>query len=151
RRYGHGAAVAAAALAIAEQLVPARVDGGRLLRVLLLELVEVREGARELEDVAGHGAARIARAGAHGARPAPGAIRRPSRNTPPVSVAVTPNSTLAAPSSTERGAPRPPMSVRTQPGHVAFTRIWRSASSAARIRVSALSAAFEAPYASVPQ
>src|SRR5437762_2625765 len=49
---------------------------------------------------------------------------------------------LAAPSATGR-PPLPPMSVATQPGHTAFTRIRSLRNSAASIRVSALRAAFE--------
>ena len=55
----------------------------------------------------------------------------------------------AAPSATGR-PPAPPISVATQPGQTAFTRIPVPESSAARIRVSALSATFETLYAGVP-
>jgi hypothetical protein len=53
-------------------------------------------------------------------------------------------STEAAPCSTERGAPGPPMSVRTQPGQTAFTRA--AGSSRAHSRVRAFSAALLGPY-----
>jgi mannosyltransferase len=69
---------------------------------------------------------------------------RPSRKNPPVgpsSGRSTAQSTLAAPSATERGAAGPPMSVRTHPGQVALTRIPVPRRSAARTRVIAFSAA----------
>src|SRR5262245_21356944 len=75
----------------------------------------------------------------------------PSRKNPPVgpsSGKSTAHNTLAAPSAT--GRPPPPMSVLVQPGHTAFTSTPLCASSAARIRVSALSAAFDTEYAGVP-
>src|SRR5262245_54533750 len=57
--------------------------------------------------------------------------------------------TDAAPATTGR-PPGPPMSVATHPGHTALTRILAGASSAARMRVSALRAAFDVLYAGVP-
>src|SRR5207244_8372341 len=66
---------------------------------------------------------------------------RPSRKNPPVGpsfVNVAAHTTLAAPAATGR-PPAPPMSVATQPGQTAFTRMPSSRSSAASIRVSALS------------
>ena len=45
--------------------------------------------------------------------------------------------------STLRVAPRPPMSVRAQPGQTALMMICRAASSGAQTRTSALSASFE--------
>ena len=53
------------------------------------------------------------------------------------------HTTLAAPSSTERGASGPPISVATQPGQTELTRIREDLSSSASIRVSAFRAAFE--------
>src|SRR5438309_6845379 len=52
-----------------------------------------------------------------------------------------------APTGTLRDAPRPPMSVRTHPGHTALTRILRGESSRARIRVWAFRAIFDTEYA----
>ena len=52
-----------------------------------------------------------------------------------------PGPEISKSASTERGAPRPPMSVRTQPGHIEFTRI--PPSSLARIRVRAFRPLFE--------
>jgi hypothetical protein len=52
----------------------------------------------------------------------------------------------AAPFSTLRLAPLPPMSVRTQPGQTALMMILRAASSGAQTRTSALSAIFETRY-----
>jgi hypothetical protein len=72
----------------------------------------------------------------------------PSSNTPPVGPPGgnrTPHRTLAAPCSTERGALGPPISVRTHPGLIAFTRIPRGLSSFANKRAIALSAALLAP------
>src|SRR5690348_10610819 len=69
-------------------------------------------------------------------------IALPSSNTPPVGPSAgnrTPHSTLAAPCATERGALRPPMSVRTHPGLTAFTRIPFVDSSLANRRASASS------------
>src|SRR5438034_8168726 len=51
------------------------------------------------------------------------------------------------PTGTLRVAQRPPMSVRTHPGHTALTRIPRGKSSRARIRVWALRAIFDTEYA----
>ena len=50
---------------------------------------------------------------------------------------------MSAPSSTERGAFSPPMSVLTQPGLIEFTRMPLDFTSAARVMVRAFSAAFE--------
>ena len=72
-------------------------------------------------------------------------IGRPSRKKPPVgpsSGSVAAHTMPAAPSATGR-PPAPPMSVATQPGQTALTRIRSPRSSAARMRVSALSAAFD--------
>src|SRR6185436_12895581 len=80
------------------------------------------------------------------------ATGRPSRKNPPVgpsSPSRTAQVTLAAPSATGR-PPAPPMSVATHPGQTAFTSTRSDRSSAARIRVRALSAAFETLYAGVP-
>src|SRR3954469_18366522 len=77
---------------------------------------------------------------------------RPSRKKPPVgpsSGSVTPHITDAAPAATGR-PPGPPLSVATQPGQIALTRIPAGRSSAARMRVSALSAALLTEYAGVP-
>ena len=72
-------------------------------------------------------------------------IGRPSRKKPPVgpsSGSVAAHTMPAAPSGTGR-PPAPPMSVATQPGQIALTRIRSPRNSAARMRVSALSAAFD--------
>src|SRR5262249_55878824 len=72
----------------------------------------------------------------------------PSSNTPavgPPGASRTPQRTLAAPCSTERGAPAPPISVRHHPGLIAFTRIPRGPSSFANRRAIADSAALLAP------
>ena len=69
----------------------------------------------------------------------------PSRKNPPVgplSGSVAAHTIPAAPSLTERGAPAPPISVATQPGHTAFTKIRVFRSSPASERVKAFSAAF---------
>ena len=60
---------------------------------------------------------------------------------------------VSAPSSGLRGALRPPMRVRTQPGQAALTRMWRAspASSRARTRTSAFMQTFETEYADVGQ
>src|SRR3954452_9401633 len=66
------------------------------------------------------------------------------RKNPPVgpsSGRVASQTAVSAPSSTDRGAPAPPMSVRTHPGHIEFTRI--RGCSFDRIRVRAFRAAFE--------
>jgi len=73
----------------------------------------------------------------------------PSRNHPPVGPSAgrrAAQSTDAAPCSTDRGAPCPPISVRTHPGSTEFTRT--SGSSRANSRASALRAALLAPYPS---
>src|SRR5690242_19933952 len=70
----------------------------------------------------------------------------PSRKKPPVgpvSGRVAAQTMPAAPSATGR-PPGPPMSVATQPGQIALTRIPSPRSSAASIRVSALRATLEA-------
>src|SRR5262245_13975539 len=54
---------------------------------------------------------------------------------------------LEPPSLTERGAPLPPIRVRTHPGHTAFTSTPRGASSSAASRVQAFRATFEIWYA----
>src|ERR1700683_1367597 len=81
-------------------------------------------------------------------RPSPqNAIAFPSRKNPPVgpsSPSVASHTTPAAPSSTGFLAPiGPPMSVLTNPGHAELTRNPSPASSAERIRVTALSAALD--------
>ena len=53
----------------------------------------------------------------------------------------TPHRMLAAPCCTDRGAFLPPISVRTQPGLIALTRMLRGASLSANSRAIALSAA----------
>src|SRR5436190_435401 len=68
----------------------------------------------------------------------------------PVSGSVAAHTTLAAPSSTERGASGPPISVATQPGQTELTRIPEERSSSASRRVSAFKATFETLYAGVP-
>src|SRR5882762_11613800 len=73
----------------------------------------------------------------------------PSRNHPPVGPSAgrrAAQSTDAAPCSTDRGAPCPPISVRTHPGSTEFTST--SGSSRANSRASALRAALLAPYPS---
>ena len=68
------------------------------------------------------------------------------RKKPPVgpsSGRVASQTAVSAPSSTERGALLPPMSVRTHPGHIELTRIPFAPSSWERILVRALSAVFE--------
>ena len=50
---------------------------------------------------------------------------------------------VSAPFSTERAALGPPMSVRTQPGHIALILTSPGPSSEAVMRVNALSAAFD--------
>src|SRR6185312_3534885 len=69
----------------------------------------------------------------------------PSRKKPPVgplSGRVAAQTIPAAPSLMDRGAPAPPISVATQPGHTAFTRIRAPRSSPASVRVKALRPAF---------
>src|SRR5580693_10722610 len=69
----------------------------------------------------------------------------PSRKKPPVgpeSGRVAAQTTLAAPSATGR-PPGPPMSVATQPGQTALTRIPAGRSPAASVRVSAFSPALD--------
>jgi hypothetical protein len=76
------------------------------------------------------------------------AIALPSSKTPPVGPSGdkrTPHSTLAAPCSTERGASRPPMSVRAHPGLIALTSIPRGFKSSANTRAIAFNAALLAP------
>src|SRR5215212_4407800 len=76
-----------------------------------------------------------------------------SRKNPPVgpsSGSVTAHMTLAAPSSTVRGASGPPISVATQPGQTELTRIREARNSSASMRVSAFRATFETLYAGVP-
>ena len=75
-------------------------------------------------------------------------MRRPSRKKPPVGspTRVAAQTIDAAPFSTLRLAPCPPMSVRTQPGQTALTMIRRAPSSGAQTRTSALSAIFETRY-----
>src|SRR4051812_49479349 len=75
-------------------------------------------------------------------------VGSPSRNTPPVGPdggSLHAQRTEAAPFATGRGAPGPPLSVRTQPGSVAFTRIARGRNSSAKSRVMAFSVALLAP------
>ncbi len=77
---------------------------------------------------------------------------RPSRKKPPVdppSGSSTAHTTDAAPSRTGR-PPGPPMSVATQPGHTELISIRSRRSSAASIRVSALSATLLTAYAGAP-
>ena len=50
---------------------------------------------------------------------------------------------VSAPSSTDRGAVGPPISVRTQPGHMEFTAILSPCRVLASMRVTPLSASFE--------
>src|SRR4029078_543572 len=57
---------------------------------------------------------------------------------------------VSAPSSTVRGASSPPMSVRTQPGLIEFTRMPSPATSAASVLVSAFKAALETREAGAP-
>src|SRR5829696_7985795 len=73
-------------------------------------------------------------------------IGRRSRKKPPVgplSGRVAAQTGVSAPSSTERVAPDPPMSVRTQPGQTELTRIPLPRSSEARMRVSTFKPALE--------
>jgi hypothetical protein len=77
----------------------------------------------------------------------------PSRKNPsvgPLSGRVAAHKIPAAPSRTERGAPAPPISVATQPGHTEFTRIREPRSSPASVRVKAFSAALVTCYAGGP-
>lgn len=64
----------------------------------------------------------------------------------PSSGSVASHTIVSAPSSTVVGAPDPPIRVRTQPGSAALTSTPGPAS-AATIRVSAFTAAFDSPYA----
>ena len=69
-----------------------------------------------------------------------------SRKNLPVSssgASVASRTAVSAPSSTDRGAVGPPISVRTQPGHVEFTAILSPCRALASMRVSPLSASFE--------
>src|SRR4051794_19694417 len=50
---------------------------------------------------------------------------------------------VSAPSSTERVAFGPPMSVRTHPGHIALTAMWSARSASASMTVRPLSASFD--------
>jgi hypothetical protein len=73
-------------------------------------------------------------------------MRFPSCQKPPVTLASassTGHRMLSAPCWRLRGAPGPPMSVRTQPGQTAFTAMPRDFRAAARWTVMALSVVFE--------
>src|SRR5689334_2983079 len=64
-----------------------------------------------------------------------------SRKNPPLgppSGNVASQTAMSAPSSTDLGAFRPPMSVLTQPGHIAFTSTFVPLNSVASITVNAL-------------
>src|SRR5919106_1603188 len=101
-------------------------------------------------------AGRSSRAGARSRRPGSARTRRlagpyqgiglRSRKKPPLgapSGSVASQTGVLAPSSTERRAFCPPMSVRTQPGQTELTRMFSSSSSAVNIRVSALRPVFD--------
>ena len=69
-----------------------------------------------------------------------------SRKNPPVGLlsgSVASQTIVSAPCSVVRGAFCPPISVLTQPGQTAFTRIFLSLSSSAKIRVNAFNAVFD--------
>src|SRR6267378_4824587 len=68
----------------------------------------------------------------------------------PLSGAVASHTTVSAPFSTVRVAPRPPMPVCTQPGSTEFTRIPIPSDSAAVTRVTTLIPAFDNLYAMYP-
>ena len=73
-----------------------------------------------------------------------------SRRNSPVNFAgasVTSQTGVSAPCSTVRGAPSPPISVRTQPGQTELTAIFFLPSAEASWVVTALSAVFEMLYA----
>ena len=69
-----------------------------------------------------------------------------SRKNPPVgppSSRVAIQTAVSAPSAVDRSASAPPISVRTHPGHIEFTRMFVPIDSYARTRVTAFRAAFE--------
>src|SRR5580765_1122436 len=65
----------------------------------------------------------------------------------PFAPSVASQTMVSAPSCTDLGAPGPPMSVRTQPGHALFTSTPEPRMAAASCRVKALSAALDIEYA----
>src|SRR6185295_11040969 len=75
--------------------------------------------------------------------------RRSLKNFPvgPFEGSVASQTIVSAPSSTDRGAPRPPIRVRTQPGFTQLTSTPLPLVDAASWIVSAFSAAFEIEYA----